>query len=298
MTTTTPAELGAARERLLALVGDLRPELHRYCARLVGSAIDGEDVVQETLAKALYALSLSPEIPPLRPWLFRIAHNTAIDFLRRYDRRFVEPMAEVPEPAVEPPPDPDSVRAALSSFLTLPVSQRSAVILKDVLGQSLEDIATATNTTVAAVKASLFRGRANLAAQGHKDPTAWRDRPETSAADRTLLSRYSSLFNARDWDGVRAMLVEECRLDLVGKTTRRGKGVENYFTNLDKDPSQRWVLGRAEGRLVLGIFRGDKPHPDTIVAVDFTGDRIAQIRDYRYVPYLTAELDFVPEENS
>src|SRR4051794_36384023 len=96
--TPVPAELAAAREQFLAMVSDARPGLHRYCSRLVGSAIDGEDVVQETLAKAFYALSLSPELPPLEPWLLRIAHNTAIDFLRRYERRFVELVAEPPEP--------------------------------------------------------------------------------------------------------------------------------------------------------------------------------------------------------
>ena len=56
-----PPELATARERFLSLVADLRPELHRYCSRLVGSAVDGEDVVQ-ALAKAFYAMSLSPEM--------------------------------------------------------------------------------------------------------------------------------------------------------------------------------------------------------------------------------------------
>src|SRR6187399_2570268 len=126
-----PAELPLAHDRFAALVADLRPELHRYCSRLVGSAIDGEDVVQESLAKAYYALSLSPEVPPLKPWLLRIAHNTAIDFLRRYERRFVEPVGDVPEDAaVDPEIElPGARRLALSSFLALPVLQRSAVIL-------------------------------------------------------------------------------------------------------------------------------------------------------------------------
>jgi len=64
---------------LLAEAGELRPELHRYCARLMGSVIDGEDVVQDTLARALVALQDMEEMPPLRPWLFRIAHNRALD---------------------------------------------------------------------------------------------------------------------------------------------------------------------------------------------------------------------------
>src|SRR5262249_60097044 len=118
---------------------------------LGGSAVDGEDGVREALAKAFCAVSLQPELPALKPWLFRIAHNTAIDFLRRYERRFVEPVADVPEPVLtDAGADPEVVRAALSSFVALPVSQRSAVILKDVLGHSLEEIATATGTTVPA----------------------------------------------------------------------------------------------------------------------------------------------------
>jgi hypothetical protein len=58
MTSAPPQSLSHAREEFLALVGDIRPELHRYCARLTGSVIDGEDIVQETLAKAFYALAM------------------------------------------------------------------------------------------------------------------------------------------------------------------------------------------------------------------------------------------------
>jgi RNA polymerase sigma-70 factor (ECF subfamily) len=292
MTSTLQGELSAARERFFALVGDLRPELHRYCSRLVGSAIDGEDVVQESLAKAFYALSMAAEQPEWRPWLFRIAHNTAIDFLRRYERRFVEPVADVPEPPADTAADPELVRAALSTFVSLPVSQRSAVILKDVLGQSLEEISAATGASVSAVKASLVRGRANLRARAQPEPTSWRDRPETSADDRVLLQRYVSLFNARDWDGVRAMLLEECRLDLVSKSARRGKAVGLYLTNYAEQKDLRFVLGTAEGREAIGVFKGGSDRPAYLILLDFDGDRVSLIRDYRYVPYVVDELSF------
>jgi hypothetical protein len=62
--TDTLSTLTRAREGLLTLVSDVRPELHRYCARLTGSVIEGEDIVQDTLAKAFYAMSMSPEVPP------------------------------------------------------------------------------------------------------------------------------------------------------------------------------------------------------------------------------------------
>src|SRR5690242_10144654 len=63
-----------------ALIQDIRPELHRYCARMIGSVVDAEDLVQEALAKA-YAALPSTSVANMRAWLFRIAHNKAIDYL-------------------------------------------------------------------------------------------------------------------------------------------------------------------------------------------------------------------------
>jgi RNA polymerase sigma-70 factor (ECF subfamily) len=292
-----PAELSAARERFLELVREIRPELHRYCSRLVGSAIDGEDVVQETLAKAIYALGMQPEMPPLRPWLLRIAHNTAIDFLRRYDRRFVEPMADVPESAL---PDsniaPDVMRASLSSFVALPVVQRSAVILKDVLGCSLEEIAETTGRSVLAVKAALVRGRSSLRAQPQPDVTPWRDQPETSPEDRALLDRYCALFNARDWPGVQALLSEECRLDLVAKAQRRGKDqIGAYFGNYANEDT-RLAVAKVEGRHLLAVYRpGTSATPTYVIVLEWQAGAVRLIRDYRYVDYLAGELIFEEE---
>jgi RNA polymerase sigma-70 factor (ECF subfamily) len=295
-----PPELTAARERFLDLVKDLRPELHRYCARLVGSAIDGEDVVQESLAKAYYAMSMSPELPPLRPWLLRIAHNTAIDFLRRYERRFVEPVAELPDDASAADPSiehPHAVRLALSSFLALPVLQRSAVIMKDVLDSSLEEIAQTLRTTVPAVKAALVRARRTLAALPAPDVVPWRDRPETSPTERAQLERYVALFNARDWPGLSDLLAEECELDLVAKSARKGKPqIAPYFGNYARDDA-RLTLGEAEGRTVIGVHRpASSTRPEYVITIDWRGDRAAFIRDYRYVPYLMAELTFEPAQ--
>lgn len=298
-----PAEMVTARDRFLELCAELRPELHRYCSRFVGSAIDGEDVVQEVLAKAFYALGAQVEMPPLRPWLLRIAHNTSVDFLRRYERRFVDPVADLPEAEVggNEALAPDVVRASLSSFVGLPVLSRSTVILKDVLGCSLDEIAEAIGTTVPAVKAALWRGRASLRALATPEVTPWRDQPETSPAERALLDRYCALFNARDWEGLRGLLSEECRLDLVAKAARRGaKQVAPYFGNYDREDT-RVAVASAEGREVLAVYRpGSSPRPTYIIALEWDSHRVRLIRDYRYVPYLVNELALAlePERNN
>jgi len=284
-----PPEFGQARERFLALVAELRPALHRYCARLVGSAVDGEDVVQDALAKAFYAIGLESEPPPLRPWLFRIAHNTAIDFLRRYEHSRVERRADLDETAAEPEPaaDPAVVRASLSSFLVLPVRQRSAVILKDVLGHSLDETAETMGTTIPAVKAALVRGRAALRAHAPSP----RPLVAFDDAERMRLERYVALFNARDWDALRDLLSDECRLDLVSKAARRGAGVRGYIARYEAEPDVHLATGAVEGRPAILVFAGAGARPAYFVFLEWSGDRVSFIRDYRYAAHVAAEVD-------
>src|SRR5215831_17633092 len=99
--------LHEARSRFLELVAEVRPDLHRYCARMTGSVADGEDIVQETLARAYYALAEVESMPPLRPGLFQIAHNRALDYLRRYDRRMGQPLETGASAATDASDDPE-----------------------------------------------------------------------------------------------------------------------------------------------------------------------------------------------
>ena len=283
-----PAGLAEAREQFLALVAGVRPELHRYCARLTGSVVEGEDIVQETLARAFYALSMSPEVPPLRPWLFRIAHNAAVDFLKSHGHKHTEVRAELDDvTGFEDRPDPAIVRAALARFLALPVAQRSAVILKDVLDHSLEETAETMGTTVMAVKAALVRGRGKLLAEEGAQATA------PDAATRAQLDRYASLFNARDWDGLRALVSDDCRLDLVSKSQRRGKEVRMYFARYEKEDVSLRVV-HLEGRLAMAAHVAGAIEPAYFILLDWEGSRVSFIRDFRYVPYIAREAEIEP----
>ncbi len=282
--------MAEARARFPELVAAIRPELHRYCARMAGNGFDGEDVVQDTLAKAYFALAEMAEPPPLRPWLFRIAHNTAMDLLRRHDRRHVELVADLPEVGVDddPPADPELIAAALTGFVALPPVQRSAIVLKDVLGHSLAEAAATMGTTIPAVKGALVRARANLAA--HAAST-----PRISTDEQQRLERYAALFNARDWRGLRALLGDEARVDLVSRWQRRGAATAGYYTRYAEVAAAeelRAVAGLADGLPVIAIHRPGSPRPAYFVQLTWDADRIATIRDFYYVPYLAAEARF------
>jgi RNA polymerase sigma factor (sigma-70 family) len=235
-------ELNQARPRFLALVADVRPDRHRCCARMTGSVIDGEDIVQETLARAYDALSEVETMPPLRSWLFQIAHQRALDYLRRYEPRMSQPLNAVADTSADNAgdtedtrPREEAVRAAVWRFLERPPVQCSCVILKDMLGHSVDEIAALLTLTVPAIRAALHRGRAHLCAKPESSPRA-----SVRAAARegsAAIARAAAMFNARDWNGVRAMLAEDVRFDLVSRVQRSWRGeVCGYVANDDSVP--------------------------------------------------------------
>jgi RNA polymerase sigma-70 factor (ECF subfamily) len=285
--------LEAGRRQFLALVEHIRPELHRYCTRMTGSTADGEDVVQETLARAYYELSELAALPALRPWLFRIAHNRAIDHWRRESHRASEPLDAALEIAGDDAHEPDqvlarhqAVRAAVSCFMELAPAQRGCVILKDVLDHSIDEIGVELGLSVPAVKAALHRGREALARITTNAPRS-AVAPEISPA----LRRYSALFNAHDWDGVRALLAKDVRLDLVSRRKSAGRrDVGSYFANYQRTPDWRVEPAWLDGREVLAVFADPQiAAPTYFIELAWTGERLTLIRDFRYVPYIVDE---------
>jgi len=281
--------------RLVAMAAEVRPELHRYCARLMGSVIDGEDVVQDTLLRALVALQDVEDLPPLRPWLFKVAHNRALDLLRARSLRSAEPLDSAPEVVDADNPDPvetlmrqQAVKTAVSRFADLPVLQRSVVVLKDVLDESLAEIAALLDLSVDAVKAHLARGRARLREIHAQATPAPEMRPPSAA-----VLRYVALFNQRDWDALRALLADDVKLSQSTHSLRVGRTeVGMFFTFYAQSPEVWLAPAWLEGQEVIAVFenRAD-PTPSYMMWLEWADGRIQFIRDYRYVRYVIADAE-------
>lgn len=281
-------------EALGRLMAEVRPRLHRYCARIVGSVFDGEDIVQEALAKATEALPSAGSLEKAESWLFTIAHNTALDALRRRKRQAEVPLesesAQLPETAAEAE-SWIGATASLATLMQLPVLQRSTVVLMDVLEYSLAETVDILGTTLPAVKAALHRGRVRLKALADAPESA---PPALAAEEQARLRSYAERFNARDFDALRQLLAEDVQLDLVNRRQIAGrKDVSIYFTRYS-ETTEQWKLtpGLAEGRPAL-LVSNPADTSDTVeyvVLLDWSEGRIRGIRDFYYAKYVTDGL--------
>ena len=287
-----------ARAKFERLVGELRPKLHRYCARMTGSAVDGEDIVQDALMKALVALPNVGVIDNPEGWLFRIAHNTALDFLRCRARGPILQNDEALDMIAAPDsPDQDHEIAAmiLRTFMRLPALQRSAVILKDVLGHSLEEVASTTGASEAAAKSALQRGRARLR-EIAKEP-ADVSLPMLSDVVLARLSKYVEGFKTGDFDMVRAMLADDIKLDLVAKLRKQGKSeVGEYYAAYAATKQWAYAAGVVDGRAAMLVYDREisLEMPAYFVALDFDGDRVVSVHDFLYARYAMDGIDLSP----
>jgi RNA polymerase sigma-70 factor (ECF subfamily) len=281
-------------ERLLVA---MRPRLHRYCARMVGSVIDGEDVLQDALIKAVESSASTGPVRNPEGWLFRIAHNTALDFLRRRNRQEALRSREEVDMIAD---QLDAVlsrqiaSASLRTFMRLPVAQRSSVILMDVLGCSLQEVCETMDWSLPAVKAALHRGRTQLREFANEPEDV--PQPKLSDADRARLSAYVTNFNARDFDAIRDMIADDVRLELVNKTRLNGKvEVSRYFGNYAKASDWHLVPGLVEGNPAILVFDPNAPGagPQYFMLLNWQADKVADIRDFRHAPYAIEGAEYL-----
>ena len=287
----------AAVADINGLLVAMRPKLHRYCARMVGSVIDGEDVLQDALIKAVESVATAGPLRNPEGWLFRIAHNTALDFLRRRNRQQAFRSGEEVDMIADGLDAVSSRQIAstsLRTFMRLPVAQRSSVILMDVLGCSLREVCDVMDFSLPAVKAALHRGRNQL--RELADEPEDLPHPKLSQADRARLGAYVAHFNARDFDAIRAMIADDVRLDLVNKTRMNGKAeVSRYFGNYSKVGDWHLVPGLVEGHPAILVFDPNEPGsgPKYFMLLQWSADKVATIRDFRHARYVIDGAEYL-----
>ncbi len=289
-----------------------RVHLTGHCYRMLGSAFDAEDAVQETMVRAWKSLDRFQGRSSLRTWLYRIATNVCLDALSERTRR-ARPMEEGPVGSVEgavldtrprthwlePIPDtraipadtPDpleqtalrqSIRLAFVSALQhLPPRQRAALVLSEVLGWSAAEIADCLETSVASVNSALQRARATLASR----PTI---RPADALAPEQaqLLERYVEAFLRYDVDSLVSLLHEDATLSMPPYTL----WLQGH------DSIRQWLNGPGIGcrgsRLIPTVACGSpafgqyRPAPDgghlpwALIVLEVAGDRIAAYNSF------------------
>lgn len=276
----------------LETIATLRPALHRYCARMTGSVMDGEDVVQEALFEAYRKLDQFDQSRPVKPWLFRIAHNRCIDLLRHRGVRDEAELA-VAVPEAVPPSEPalGTGKMVEHLVLTLPPKERACVLLKDVFDYSLEEIAELVDSTVGGVKAALNRARTKLA-ESSIQVTANRS---VSPELKRIMQLYVERFNRRDWDGVRELVSADARLNVAERFA--GKFSEApYFFNYDRWPwPWKLALGEVDGQPVVIVLRrgADTWTPHSATRLSVTGGHIDRIVDHIHCPWVLSAASSV-----
>ncbi|MBO0895717.1 RNA polymerase sigma factor [Arthrobacter sunyaminii] len=228
-------DLRRARRDFLVALEPVRGSVYAYCRSLTPTVWDAEDLLQETLTKALAEASQRHEpILNTEAWLVRIATNTWIDSLRRSSRAVLEWSDSAPELPDETAPDPLAnldVESALRQLLhLLPPRERACVVLKDVFSYSLGEIAGMLETTPGAVKSALHRGRATLqaarsgsgmGASSSADPGT--DTGAVQPAEHALLLRRLAVaFNAYDIDAMVDLFLAGGRSEVIGNVSETG----------------------------------------------------------------------------
>jgi RNA polymerase sigma-70 factor (ECF subfamily) len=287
-------------------------EIHRtaltgHCYRMLGSAFDAEDAVQDTMVRAWRSLDRFDGRASLRTWLYRIATNVCLDALSERAHR-ARPMEDGAAGSVDDPlesrprthwlePIPDaralptdadpyeltalrqSTRLAFVAALQhLPPRQRAALLLREVLGWSAAEVGECLEASVAAVNSAVQRARATLARRDVADGSE----VPLSEAQSTLLERYVDAFQRYDVDGLVALLRDDATLSMPPYTLwLRGP-----------DAIRAWLLGRGIGcrgsRLLPTAACGSPAfgqyhpagtdgtlQPWAVIVLELAGDRIA-----------------------
>jgi RNA polymerase sigma-70 factor (ECF subfamily) len=277
-------------------------ELLAHCYRMSGSVHEAEDLVQETFLRAWKASGDFEGRSSVRTWLYRIATNVCLSNLESRPRRPLptglgtpgatagDPLGEDQEiPWLQPVPDAavvvaerDTIRLAFVAALQhLPARQRAVLILRDVLRWSAAEVATALDTTTAAVNSALQRAHATMAQRSLTEDTV---SGELSPAQQDLLDRYVEAFWRKDIDAIVAMLTAEAVWEMPPFTAWYS-GAENIGRLIDTQcpggtHDMPMLRTDANGQPAFGLYMrtpaGDFV-PFHLQVLDLDGDRVRHV---------------------
>jgi RNA polymerase sigma-70 factor, ECF subfamily len=294
-----------------ATAGELeqyRRELTGYCYRMLGSAFEAEDAVQETMLRAWRSLDRFEGRSALKSWLYRIATNVCFDQLSGREKRarpmdlgpaqepLFENLAELPEVTwITPLPTPDELAeqretlrlAFVAALQHLPAKQRAALILCEVLKWQASEAAELLETSVASVNSALQRARATLATADTAAPA------ELDDETRDLLDRYVSAFEDYDIDRLTDLLHEDA-IQSMPPYSMWLKGRDDLFAwwlgaGIGCKGSKLVPVGLVNGMPAWGQF---KPDPDggyepwSIIVPEVSGGRIVELTFFLDTPRL------------
>jgi RNA polymerase sigma-70 factor, ECF subfamily len=275
------------------LAGPFRGQLYAHCYRMLGSATDAEDALQETLLRAWRALPRFEGRSSVRSWLYKIATNACRRQVERRPRRVLpvdygpaaDPDDDPAEPVteavwLEPYPDeqlglasgPASPEARyaqregvelafIAALQHLPARQRAVLILRDVLGFSARETATALETTPVSVDSALQRAHKTVDQRLPEQSQQATLRSLGDDALRQLVQRYITAWERNDVDTVVAMLADDAKLAMPPLPTwYRGRDqVASFLSGGPLAGTTRWRLipARANAQLAFGLYAWD-----------------------------------------
>jgi RNA polymerase sigma-70 factor (TIGR02960 family) len=295
-------------------------ELQVHCYRILGSAQDAEDALQEILVSAWRNLGDFGQRSSLRTWLYQIATNRCLSLLRADSRRprIAPPLPEatLPKPTgagdappwLEPYPDVlldhlvderpgpearyETTEAISLAFITalqlLPPRQRAVLVLRDVLGYRAGEVAEMLDATQESVQSALKRARATLDNYLADSPSSRPARQPDTTAEHQLVARLTDALERADLEALVGLLTEDVRVSMPPAMLEyRGIDVARQFfaaTTLRPDRSYRVVPTRANGQPALGMYMADS-HTGVfraygLLVVTIADDRIAAVTGF------------------